>query len=497
MPIFLLIFLLLFAFAHSDGEGSNMKDSDLELRIYDSYSYPVDPSHVVILADIEIAYSVADRLIDLSDAHQAVGGLAERWEVVSEKVVHFTLRENLKWSDGSLLSASDAVASLDRSKRIHGKNLGSFFDMVVSIRAENAQTLAIELNIPVISSDLLLKLTEPMYGIVSLDKTGAINYSRSSSAYILASQSSEELRLKINPFWRKYSPQMAKNLVIKQSTKTIDLKRVMLDSSWPNLVSVSSLMPESLRDEIKRDRSLSIWKRSLNRGFLVVPCPLTADEDSYSLIKILNANLNREKLLKDLTGYRLSNQLFPEGNPLHDSQFNKTDEVPALPKKFLAKPLRILATRERVPESLLTAFAQEVQKLTGLKPIVKIIDLADFYPEFTKDGYDLSLGSVGVNDPNPAGAMAWLFEMDVPYITSGQQNYPKKLKEIRERKKSEDRVSGMRDILSDASRRGHVLPLFHYSKIVLTRGNINISAIPVSDEALTFSKITVGKNGRT
>lgn len=73
-----------------------------------------DPAAGFGLVDEQVASLVHDSLLAFDQAGQFGPGLATSWEVKSDTVVGLTLREGVKFHDGSSLTAEDVKASIDR-----------------------------------------------------------------------------------------------------------------------------------------------------------------------------------------------------------------------------------------------------------------------------------------------------------------------------------------------------------------------------------------------
>lgn len=75
----------------------------------------LDPTLVATLTDRGIFSNVFDTLITYdADTGKYSPALAEKWNYVNDTTIEFKLRSNVKFSDGSILKASDVVTSLKR-----------------------------------------------------------------------------------------------------------------------------------------------------------------------------------------------------------------------------------------------------------------------------------------------------------------------------------------------------------------------------------------------
>src|SRR6202171_858330 len=116
----------------------------------------IDPGFTTAYIMRDHGYMVYDTLL-ATDANFKIQPQMADWKVSDDKLTYtFTLRDRLKWHDGTQVTAEDCVASLKR----WGKNDGmgqKLMDFTASIEATDAKTIA-------------LKLKEP-YGLV-LDSIG-------------------------------------------------------------------------------------------------------------------------------------------------------------------------------------------------------------------------------------------------------------------------------------------------------------------------------------
>jgi peptide/nickel transport system substrate-binding protein len=104
----------------------------------------------------DFGYMVYDTLL-AEDSNFKIQPQMAEWKVSDDKLTYtFTLRDGLKWHDGTPVTAEDCVASLQRWAKVDGMGL-KLLDFTASIEATDAKTIT-------------LKLKEP-YGLV-LDSIG-------------------------------------------------------------------------------------------------------------------------------------------------------------------------------------------------------------------------------------------------------------------------------------------------------------------------------------
>jgi ABC-type transport system substrate-binding protein len=117
------------------GEKAMAKIEVNEIHAYMSYGLPIDPARIVTLVDYDFSYALASTLVNWSDAKEPTAALAESWSYSGERQITFELKPNLKWSDGSALTANDVVRSLVRAKAKYPEELKSLYNSVETITA--------------------------------------------------------------------------------------------------------------------------------------------------------------------------------------------------------------------------------------------------------------------------------------------------------------------------------------------------------------------------
>lgn len=169
---------------------------------------PFDPEERDILSAYHAIY---ESLVRLDDEYLPQPCLAESWEESSSgKVWTFHIRQDVRFSDGTPLTANDIEASanyiLERSKsentadRGFYKNLALFVD---SVSAKNEYTLVVKAKRACFG--LLYQLTFP---VVPKDKTAADNPPGSGPYMITEFHSGESMFLAANPNWWQAQPQV-------------------------------------------------------------------------------------------------------------------------------------------------------------------------------------------------------------------------------------------------------------------------------------------------
>lgn len=98
--------------------------SELRIAVASEVS-SLDPHFFNVAANNNLGWHVFDALTRVDENARLIPGLAESWRAVNPTTWEFKLRRNVKFHDGTELTAADVVFSLDRPRTI-GNSPGSF-----------------------------------------------------------------------------------------------------------------------------------------------------------------------------------------------------------------------------------------------------------------------------------------------------------------------------------------------------------------------------------
>ncbi len=472
-------------------EGGALANQSKIIKTYMAFGLPVDPANVRTLVDLDLSYALASTLVDWGDDRSLKSGIAKYVEGTSEKEAIFKIRPEAKWSDGNTITAEQVVRSFNRAKDHYGNDLKSLFETLETIEARDSSTVVFKLNRPIGKSQLLHKLTEPMYGVVFIKNDGSTDLTKSSGPFSLNKESKEELQLALNAHWFGKENGMAEAIIVRQPKAGPAANQDNFsDDSWPNIVASSSLMPKELEKKYQAEH-FSRWNRNLDRIFFFVASPKHNTPHGRQLLKALNEKLDRNSLTKGLTGFKLSQQFFTPGYVISDPEFPKLPTGNEVPEEFKSKPLEILAAIGRVDNVLRENISTAIEALTGRKPHFTLVPLQDFDKTRGEGRYDILAVSIPVNDPNVEGAVSFFFGMSPPLIpNSGEGAGDFKARTVAARNLDEPkRNAEYRKVFTQAVVDGCLLPLFHFSSIAVARDGIDLSKVPTSDETVAFSKV--------
>src|SRR6202140_665999 len=107
----------------------------------------IDPGFTTAYITRDHGYMVYDTLLATDSSFKVQPQMAD-WKVSDDKLTYtFTLRDGLKWHDGTPVTAEDCVASLKRWGKVDGMGL-ELMDYTASIEATDAKTITLKLKDP-------------------------------------------------------------------------------------------------------------------------------------------------------------------------------------------------------------------------------------------------------------------------------------------------------------------------------------------------------------
>lgn len=121
-----------------------------DLRI--GYADPVsslDPQLNNYAGDRSVALHAFESLVSRRD-DKTLPGLAKSWKVVDDTTWEFALRDDVKWQDGTPLTADDLVFSFERARNVPGSvaSYAGAMRTVESVKAKDDHTLIIKTRSP-------------------------------------------------------------------------------------------------------------------------------------------------------------------------------------------------------------------------------------------------------------------------------------------------------------------------------------------------------------
>ena len=214
----------------------------------------IDPSNAYDFYTWEVLNNIMEGLVKYKPGTLEIEpALAEKWEVSEDsKVWTFYLRKDLKFADGTPLTAKDVVRSIERVMKINGDPAWLVTDFVEKVEAKDDYTVVFYLKQPT-SYFLALLTTPPYFPVHPNYKPDAIDSDQTAGGAgpykIVKWVRDEELVLEANPYYYGEPPK-TKRIVIKfyrdASTMRLALQNGEIDIAWRTLkpTDIESLKKE-------------------------------------------------------------------------------------------------------------------------------------------------------------------------------------------------------------------------------------------------------------
>lgn len=395
------------------------REINLRNEVYIPYmvSSRPDPLNIIYSGDWIVTNHLWSGLFDLKFDGTLEPVLAESWtRSVDGKTWEIILRKDLKWSDGTLMTISQIIDSLQTSQR--GTSHTDLSNIIKSIEAEGDRKIIFKLKQEV--PQFLESLTYSDWSIVHpqtvTEKNGKFfidNYSKLSGPFIL-DQTLEEskivknIKLKLNQ-----NHHFSKNLKLKNgiihSFEGCDELTKNLDSIASFRLFHDDLTPEC--DKKLKDNNFNIYASQPT-------WIIKADFTPHAMKNLdLNSRLNiivqlQEKLKNDFskigslraTGLRASNLY----GSLPESEF---DQILLKLKKQIHPMKKIklkLVSMEVWAKWKSFTWLENSFRDLGYDVVVTKLSMADFYKEFANGNiykdFDLLFFPLGVGDIDPDGS---------------------------------------------------------------------------------------------
>ena len=154
-------FLILWLLLSLSAAPAAIASADRVLRVAYSDDVPTfDPDDAIILYGLEASRVLYEGLVQYKPGSTEIEGwLAERWTISPDQLTYtFTLRDNVHFHDGRLMTASDVLAYF-RRRQMPSLPLSYFLDGVTEMSAPDAHTFVMKLAEP--QSAFLDRLASP------------------------------------------------------------------------------------------------------------------------------------------------------------------------------------------------------------------------------------------------------------------------------------------------------------------------------------------------
>ena len=389
----------------------------------------LDPQLIEDMRSIRVANDLFAGLVSFDESNNIIPGLAKSWSVSDDgKTYLFTLRPNLKFSDGSSIKSSDVVYSW---QRLVAPQTGSPYGLIANsilnaqsiidgkvpasslgVRALSESVVEVKLAYP--DKAFLAKLLRPSFYVVSqsnVEKYGkqwtSPQHLVSSGAYCLKSHIiNGSLTLTKNNYYSNSSQVKLTNVIfyplVDSNTSLLKYKANELDMTWQIPVDQFNLIKNQYKEELQVTPIEAMVYYNINL--------LKPELRDVNLRKALSLAIDREVLANNVVGIGVKPLYSVVTNSTDGARYanlvygwkplNRTDQI-ELAKKYykLAKldktvPLQLSITYGTNDEQkkIAIAIASMWSNVLGINVKVNNQDWKTFLHTRRTGNYDISFG---------------------------------------------------------------------------------------------------------
>ncbi len=226
------------------------KETKIVIGVTDKVT-DLDPANAYDFYTWEVLSNIMEGLVKYKPGTtQIVPAIAERWEVKDNgKVWIFYLRKDVKFADGTPLTAKDVVRSIERVMRINGDPAWLVTSFVDKVEALDDYTVKFTLKKPV-SYFLALVATPPYFPVhpaYNPDQVDSDQTAGGAGPYkIVKWVRDQELVLEVNPYYYGEKPKIQKVIIRfykDATTLRLAIENGEIDIAWRTLrpIDIESL----------------------------------------------------------------------------------------------------------------------------------------------------------------------------------------------------------------------------------------------------------------
>lgn len=331
----------------------------------DQDSNTLDPIFTIENADIWVLNNMNAKLVEVNDEMSGVApDLAESWDISDDKTTYtFHLRDGLKFSDGSPLTASDVAFSLERLRDERDSVLRSMFEIIKDVEAPDDTTVVIELEHP--SAPFLSALAVFSASVVpeaAVEERGedfGVNPVGAGAFMLKDWERGNRIVLEKNPhYYKEGQPKLDEVQWIVEAndnTRLLKLKAGELDAAI--------FVPFSRVEELEADPNIQVHLDPSSREDHLLINHEHPPLDNVKVRQALYHAINRQAIVDTiLFGHgTVATSFVPEGQMFHNPDVPTYDYDPEKAKQYLAE-----AGAENVTLDLITAAGSETQQQTAV-----------------------------------------------------------------------------------------------------------------------------------
>lgn len=312
MKIFNVVFLFMIAFT---GLAMNQNEKVFIADIFSS-SKVLDPAEVKSAGQYIILSHILRPLTKLNIHAQIEGDLVRSWRIKNNFTTFiFVIKEAVKWSDGTKITADDVIASLSRQMKLNTANHYDFSN-ISEVGKLKEDTFVIKLKKPNVS--FIRQISYPEFGVLSKEDSQNdgrdLKLKKTSGPYILMDSSNEGFRLIKNNYYDDFSKNAPKRVQFQWS----DIKKKVAgikNGSIDFVIPFSKLTLE-LHNKIESNKNISISYPHIGYTFWITINPRSESLKNKSIRNWIQSILYSQNIeIKSIgpSWYKAKQLFLPDG----------------------------------------------------------------------------------------------------------------------------------------------------------------------------------------
>jgi len=502
-----------------------------ELRIGTQGDPSLDPHYMYIGTNVSIFRHLFGTLTMHDQTGKILPSLAASYRAIDDKTWEFKLRPDVKFKDGSVLTADDVVFSLKRAAEIPGNPspYTSRLESIVGVEAPDPQTVLIRTSapnpyVPDNMVDMAIVSRKSVEGKATGDFTSLKAMNEYGPYRVVSFTPGDRLVLERNPtFWgdKPYWEKVTFRVMTNDATRVAAL--LSGDVDFIDFVPPSDVPKLKANPKIAVQTGPSTRMMFLLINFRTDAIPTNKDADGKPLDKNPLLDLRvRQALSKSIDRKALVSRIMDgEGVPAsqvalpimegYDPKLEVDKYDPQGAKKLLAEAgypkgfgLTIACSNNRYPndDKVCQAVGQMLSR-GGFNPSVETVPMSILMPKLRgtpERGSEIALGMLGLGSQGTTPkALTLVMHSINPSIGRGQYNFGRYSNAEFDRAvidatttlDQKQRDAKMRTAMDLATRDVAALPLFFLNVITASRADLTYSPDPAEE---TLAWLILPKN---
>lgn len=359
-----------------------------------------DPVITILNVDIWVMNNMHAFLVRAnSAANDIIPDLAESWEISDDKLTYVFHLRDAKFSDGSQVTAQDAVFSLTRLRDDPNSVQGAMYQLMESVTASDDRTVSIKLRTP--SAPFLATLAMfsaaivPQHAVEELGEDFNSNPVGAGAFRLKEWRRGEVVKLERNPYyWEAGLPKLDGvewHVVGDDNTRILKVQAGELDAAI--------FIPFNRVPDLDADPNINVHLDPSTREDHLLLNHKNKWLANKNIRKAINMAIDIKSIVDVVTfGYgQVANSYIPAGaqyynpdNPNYDFDPDKARAMLAAEGASEMTLTNVVAAGDKVEEQIAVMLKDQLAKV-GIDLTLKKVDPGQIWDMFTSGEYDVSV----------------------------------------------------------------------------------------------------------